>query len=92
MYNIVRSRQQVLYTIPLYPTHCVDLLHVKLQDGDVEFDAFVEVHDEQGAPVVPSAIFVDDGFFLQVCVPYGSILMVHAIITLTVLLYTCTVC
>jgi len=32
--------------------------------------------------VVLSVIFVDDGFFLQVCVPYGSILMVHAIITL----------
>ena len=67
--NIVRSLEQVPYTIPQYPTHCVDLLHVKLQDGDVEFDAFVEIHDEQGAPVVPSAIFVDDGFFLQVCVP-----------------------
>ena len=38
-------------------------MHVKLQDGGVEFDAFVEIRDEQGA------IFVDDGFLLQVCVP-----------------------
>ena len=38
-------------------------------DGDVEFDAFVKIHDEQGVPVVPSAIFVNDGFLVQVCVP-----------------------
>ena len=63
MYNIVP------YMIPQYTTHYVGLLHMKLQDGGVEFDAFVEICTEQGAPVVPSAIFVDDGFFLQVCVP-----------------------
>ena len=63
MYNIVP------YMISQYPTHYVGLLHMKLQDGGVEFDAFVEICTEQGAPVVPSAIFVDDGFFLQVCVP-----------------------
>ena len=63
MYNIMRSLEQVPYTIPQYPTHCVHLLHVKLQDGGVEFDTFVEIRDEQGA------IFVDDGFLLQVCVP-----------------------
>jgi len=39
---------------------------VKLQDGGVEFDAFVKIRDKQGAPVVPSAIIVDEGFFLQV--------------------------
>ena len=44
-------------------------MHVKHQDGGVEFDAFVEIRDEQGALVVPSAIFVDDGYSLQVCVP-----------------------
>ena len=38
---------------------------MKLQDEDVEFNAFVEIHDEQGAPVVPSAIFVDDGWLLS---------------------------
>ena len=59
MYNIVP------YTISQYPTHCVGLLHVKLQDGGVEFDAFVEIRNQQGAPVVPSAVFVDDGFTLR---------------------------
>jgi len=77
--------------IPQYPTHCVYLLHVKLQDGGVEFDAFVEIRNEHRVPVVPSAIFVDDGFFLHVY-PYGNIFMAHAIITMTVFLYTCTVC
>jgi len=31
----------------------------------VEFDAFVEIRNQQGAPVVPSAVFVDDGFTLR---------------------------
>ena len=51
--------------IPQYPPYCVGLLHVKLQDGGVEFDAFVEIRNQQGAPVVPSAVFVDDGFTLR---------------------------
>ena len=70
--TVARIMDQKTYVVPQYPTHCIDLLHVRLLDDGREFDAFIELCSDQEAPVTGD-IYVEKGFFLQVrkMIPYS---------------------
>ena len=72
--HVIRSMEQRSYIIPQYPTYCVELLHVVVEDKGTEYDSFLEIKHDRQIPEFPGEVYVNTGFFLRVCYMYKAML------------------